>query len=205
MIAIITGDIIYSKRHHPNQWLDILKQLFTSSKDILKDWEIYRGDEFQLEMREAEHSLLMALKIKAAIKSIPTLDVRMSIGIGEITYIGDKITESNGPAYSYSGEQLEGMKKQKINLAVKSDHPLLDKELNLMLKLGGTIWDNWSKVSAELAAMLLTDSAQLQEQIAKKLNIKQAAVSQRYKRSEMSLVKELEDYYRMRIRSYSNK
>lgn len=205
MIAIITGDIIHSKRHQPDQWLEVLKKLFSSSKDMVEDFEIYRGDEFQLELTKIEDAFLMAIKIKAHIKSISTLDVRISIGLGNKSYKGKKITESNGSAYANSGEQLEGMKKQKINLAVKSDYPLLDKELNMMLKLGGVIWDNWSQVSAELAALMLDNPTQVQEKIANQLGIKQAAVSQRYKRSELALVKELEEYYRNRIISFQNK
>jgi len=204
MIAVITGDIIHSKRHNPEQWLGILKKLFKSSSEHLTDWEIYRGDEFQLEIPQPENALLMALKIKATIKTISTLDVRLSIGLGEKTYAGNKVSESNGPAFSNSGEQLLKMKKQKINLLLYSGNETLDRELNIIFKLGSVIWDNWSQVSAELALILLENPNQLQEKIAQSLGIKQAAVSQRFKRSEMALVLETEKYYKERILSLIN-
>jgi len=202
MIAVITGDIIHSKNHQPDQWLGVLKQLFKNSGDKIEKWEIYRGDEFQIEVPRAENALQMALLIKATIKKISTLDVRLSIGLGEKTYTGKKVSESNGPAFTYSGEQLSGMKKQKINLLIKSGDEALDRELNVILKLGSVIWDNWSEVSAELAVILLENPHQVQEKIAQTLGIKQAAVSQRYKRAELSLVMETEVYFRERILSH---
>jgi len=205
MIAVITGDIIHSKNHKPEQWLDMLKQLFNKSGHLADKWEIYRGDEFQIEIPQAENALLMALLIKATIKKIATLDVRLSIGLGEKTYTGGKVSESNGPAFTYSGEQLSGMKKQKINLLIKSGNEALDREINIILKLGSVIWDNWSEVSAELAVMLLEKPNQVQEKLAQSLGIKQAAVSQRYKRAELSLVLETEAYFKQRILSLKNK
>lgn len=204
MIAVITGDIIHSKNHKPEQWLDLLKQLFKSSSTLVDKWEIYRGDEFQIEVPDAENALLVALMIKATIKKISTLDVRISIGLGEKTYTGKKVSESNGPAFTHSGEQLSGMKKQKINLLIKSGNEALDKELNIIFKLGSVIWDNWSEVSAELAVMLLQNPKQVQEKIAQTLGIKQAAVSQRYKRAELALVLETEEYFKERILSYKS-
>ena len=201
MTAVITGDIIHSKRHQPEQWLDILKDFFRRSDDLVYDWEIYRGDEFQVEVHRVDDAFLLALQIKAVIKTLPTLDVRISIGLGNKTYEGKGVSESNGSAYTNSGEQLEGMKKQKINLLLKSDNEILNKEINMMLKLGSVIWDNWSQVSAELAVLLLKNPNQLQESIAQQLGIRQAAVSQRFKRSEMALVLELEKYIRERIQN----
>ena len=204
MIAVITGDIIQSKQHQPDQYLGRLKQLFKNIGDLIEDWEIYRGDEFQIEIPKMENALLVALLIKATIKKISTLDVRISIGLGEKTYKGKSVSESNGPAFSYSGEQLSGMKKQKINLLIKSEDETLDRELNIIMKLGSVIWDNWSEVSAELAIIILQNPHQVQEKIAQRLGIKQAAVSQRYKRAELALVMETEKYYRERILSIKN-
>lgn len=204
MIAVITGDIIHSKQHQPEQWLKLLKNLLKNSSTLVDEWEIYRGDEFQIEMSKPEDALLLALLIKATIKKISTLDVRLSIGLGEKNYTGKKVSESNGTAFTHSGEQLSGMKKQKINLLLKSGNEGLDKELNLILKLGSVIWDNWSEVSAELAEMLLTNPDQVQEKIAHTLGIKQAAVSQRYKRAELALVLEIEKYFKERILSLKN-
>ena len=71
------------------------------------------------------------------------MDVRMSIGLGEMTYKAKKISESNGPAFLRSGEVFETLKKQKINLAINSGNAAFDNEINLMLQLCLTFMDNW--------------------------------------------------------------
>ncbi len=71
-------------------------------------------------------------------KKISTIDVRMAIGIGEKTYSGKRVSESNGPAFIYSGEKFETLKKQNINLAIQSPWKDFDKEINLYLKLAST-------------------------------------------------------------------
>jgi len=77
MIAIITGDIINSEGHRASEWIDILKNQFSKWGETPIDWEIYRGDEFQLKIAPKK-ALWAALLIKALIKSIKDLDIRMA-------------------------------------------------------------------------------------------------------------------------------
>ena len=53
MIAILTGDIVNS-RENINQasWLAPLKKLLNSFGKGPEQWEIYRGDSFQLEIKD---------------------------------------------------------------------------------------------------------------------------------------------------------
>jgi hypothetical protein len=69
------------------------------------EWEIYRGDEFQLEIKN-QKTRCSALRIKAYFKTLK-LDARMSIGFGDKTYAANKISESNGTAFLRSGEVLK--------------------------------------------------------------------------------------------------
>ncbi len=132
MIVILTGDIVKSRKTMPKKWMNDLKELFQKFGKSPNDWEIYRGDEFQLEVKNPEDALYIALQIKAFLKSIK-LDARMSLGIGDKTYKARKLTESNGSAFVRSGELFETLKKQKINLAVNSGDESFDNEINLML------------------------------------------------------------------------
>ena len=52
-------------------------------------WEIYRGDSFQLETTP-EKALEASIYIKANIKQLRNLDVRMAIGLGQKSYQGEK-------------------------------------------------------------------------------------------------------------------
>lgn len=194
MIAIITGDIIDSEHHTSSKWLGILKAYLSKLGDSPIDWEVYRGDEFQLKINQKE-ALRAAIHIKALIKTVKGLDVRMGIGLGTETFRGVGVSESNGPAYHRSGRTFESLKEDKLNLTIATGNGFFDDTLNLMLKLALHFMDDWSTVSAEVVALALDSPNASQSTMAEKLNIQQSAVSQRQKRARLDLVLELLDYY----------
>jgi hypothetical protein len=182
--------------------MDGFKQLLNTLGKNPSEWEIYRGDEFQLEVKIPEDALKIALQIKSYFKSI-RLDIRMSIGFGDKTYKAKKISESNGTAFSRSGEVFETLKKQKINLAINSSDKSFDAEINLMLRLSLTFMDNWLVQSADFVLKAIENPSLSQEEIGVKLGINQAAVSRRRKRSQFDLVMEMEKYFRLKIKTIS--
>ncbi|AZQ57921.1 hypothetical protein EJ994_03555 [Maribacter sp. MJ134] len=194
MIAIITGDIINSENYPSSEWIPILKEYFSRFGTSPMVWEIYRGDEFQLKVNQ-ENALFTAIQIKAILKSIKGLDVRMGIGIGLETFTGSGVSESNGPAYQRSGRKFDSLKESKVNLSIATGDESHDKTINLMLKLALDFMDNWSVVSAEIVTMILDNLEASQKELALKLGIKQSAVSQRLKRARIDLVLELLAYY----------
>lgn len=202
MIAIITGDIVNSRKLSSEIWMDGFKQLLNVFGKTPIEWEIYRGDEFQLEIKNPEEALIIALRIKAYFKTLK-LDARMSIGFGEMTYKAEKISESNGTAFSRSGEVFETLKKQKINLAINSGNEIVDAEINFMLRLSLTFMDNWLAQSAEFVLTAIENPSLSQEEIGVKLGINQAAVSKRQKRAQFDLVLEMEKNFRNKIKTFS--
>ena len=201
MIAVIKGDIIASRTlNNQEQWLQPLKTLLTKWGRTPEEWELVWGDFFQLEISSPEEALMRALEIKAVIKKTGSIDVRMSIGIGEKTYVGTRISESNGPAFVNAGERFETLKKEKINLVIQSPWPDLDKEINLYLKLAGTIMDNWSASSAELMEIVLQRPEATQKEIGEMLGIKQNSVSGRWSRAKVSEIMEVEQMFRHKVK-----
>lgn len=194
MVAIITGDIINSRDNRTSEWMVGLKKYLGDKGSTPRDWEIYRGDEFQIRT-SPENALWMAIQIKALIKSIKALDVRMGIGIGEETFVGSSVSQSNGEAYQRSGRVFETLKEQKLNLALVTGDEKRDRTLNLILKLTLDFMDNWSPVSAEMVSQALDRPKDSQQQIADRLEIRQSAVSQRLNRARMDLVLEVLRYY----------
>src|SRR5699024_414761 len=156
---------------------------------------------FQLEIKDIESSLRKALEIKTTIKKTGVVDVRLAIGIGEKTYSGESISESNGPAFINSGEKFDSLKKENITLGVKSPWTDFDEEINLYLKLMGLFMDNWSISSAELMQVVLQNPTATQEEIGKQLGIKQNSVSGRWKRANANEVLAVEKMYRKKINS----
>ena len=195
MIAIITGDIFNSENHPSSEWIGMLKNYFNQFGESPMNWEIYRGDEFQLKVTE-KNALFTAIRIKSMLKTIKGLDVRMGIGIGLETYIGTGVTESNGPAYQRSGRNFETLKESKVNLSIATGDAKNDRTLNLMLRLALDFMDDWSVVSAEIVTLVLDNPHSSQKEVAQMLGIKQSAVSQRLKRARLDLVLEVLAYYK---------
>lgn len=209
MIAIITGDIIASRKLvNQEKWLSPLKTLLASWGNNPRDWKLDRGDFFQVEITNIEEVLKKALEIKALIKKvtpvdehkkISTIDVRLAIGIGEKSYTGESISESNGSAFINSGEKFDVLKKENITMGIKTPWQALDEEMNLYLKLAGTFMDKWSVSSAELMQIILNNPNITQEEIGKRLGIKQNSVSGRWNRANVNELLEVEKIFRKRI------
>ena len=200
MTSIITADIINSRKRSPSIWMEGLKKVLNRFGTTPKQWEIYRGDEFQLEVNNPEDSLLVAFHIKAYLKTVQ-LDVRISIGFGDKTYVADTISESNGSAFVRSGLLFDTLKQQKNNLAIQTSSAAFDEEINLMLRLAMTFMDSWLVQSSEFALVTLENPTLSQEEIGLLLHINQAAVSRRRTRSKFDLVMDLESYFRKKIKT----
>lgn len=200
MISIITGDIINSRKVvNQDNWIKPLKTVLSKYGRAPKNWEIFRGDSFQLEISKPEESFWVATYIKAHIRSTKDLDVRMAIGIGRKTFTAPKITESNGPAFINSGEQFELLKKIRKNLAIKSPWPNLDSELNLMINLASIAMDKWSPSSAELVVLSMGNDNLSQKELGEKIGRRQSSISERQSRAHYGEIAELEIFFRKKI------
>lgn len=210
MIAVIKGDIIASRKlTDQEKWLSPLKRRLATWGSTPEQWELVWGDFFQVEIASPEEALKKAFEIKALIKKIAplderkklsTIDVRMAIGIGEKTYSGARISESNGPAFVHAGEKFDILKKEHRNIGITSPWPDFDEEINLYLKLAGTFMDKWSVSSAELIEIVLNTTSTTQEAIGKQLGIKQNSVSGRWKRANTEEVLAVDNVYRKKIK-----
>lgn len=200
MTSVITGDIIKSRNiKDQNIWMEQLKYALNTLSSDKSYYEIYRGDSFQYECRDIYHSFRHAVYIKSCIKTIKGLDVRMSIGIGTKNYEGNTVSESNGEAFVYSGETFETLKKEKVNLKVKTRDFVFNEELNLYFKLALIAMDNWTTNSAEIVKLSIENPTMIQAELAKLISISQDAVSKRQKRAYLDEILELDKLYRQKI------
>lgn len=200
MVSVITGDIIKSTKFtNPETWLAPLREALTNSGIDKKYWEIFRGDSFQIEIKDNPHAFYTAIYIKACIKTVKGLDVRIAIGVGDKTFEGTTITESNGEAFQFSGDTLEELKKEKTNLKIKSPHSFLNEELNLYFKLALISMDYWTVNSAKTVKVALENYGALQADVAQTFGISQDAVSKRLKRAYFNEIMELDKMFRRKI------
>jgi len=184
MTSVITGDIINSKNVEPKIWLPLLKDALNFLESDTRLWEIYRGDSFQIELKNPQNSFLSAVYIKACIRMIKGLDVRLAIGIG---------------AKTYQGETVEYLKKDKVNLKIKTPDDTLNRDLNLYFKLTLISMDNWTVNSAEIIKKQIENPNKIQTEIAQLIGINQEAVSKRMKRANLEEILELNALFSYKI------
>lgn len=197
MIAVITGDIINSRAEDVGVWLPELKSELKKIGSDPKDWEIYRGDSFQLKTTP-EQALKIALVLKTVLKQFKTLDVRMAIGIGEESYTTEKVTEANGSAYINSGECFEDLKKQ--TLAIKTPWQEFNIVLNLVLDVLELTINNWTPNYALLIKESLKDTSVTQKELADRLDKKQSNISTSLKKAGFDEILKILDYYNTQIK-----
>lgn len=200
MTAIITGDIINSRRVNSGEWINKLSALLATIGERPKTWDIYRGDSFQIQIAP-EESLKTALIIKSLIKTNKTLDVRMSIGIGEISYSSDKITESNGSAYINSGESFDNLKKYSLN--IKTPFEEINDYFGAIFKLISFIADEWKPATAETIHYSLINPELTQKELSFKLNKKSSGtVNAALKRGGYNEIIVLLDLFNIKVKKY---
>lgn len=198
MKAVITGDIINSRKVASALWMGDLKGILNAYGNEPKDWEIYRGDSFQLVV-DPRDALEIALLIKATIKQYKALDVRMAIGVSTVDYTADKITESNGNAFVNSGECFEGLKKQ--TLGIQTPWSEFDETFSIIFQLVVLFADNWTTTSAEIIKKALENPNINQKELALALNRKsQSSISASLKRAGYEELKNVIAYYKQEIK-----
>lgn len=199
MITVLTGDIINSTNSKTETWLKRLKNCLAKLQPDNTLWSVFRGDSFQIELDDPIKAFEAALYIKACIKLIDDLDVRIAVGLGEKGYEGNMVNESNGPAFMYSGQTLESIKKEKINLKIRSGNSRFDEEMNLYFKLALIAMDGWSVKSSEVVKLYLENPEARQEDLATILNTSQNAISKRMKRAHLDELLELNKMFKFKL------
>jgi hypothetical protein len=200
MIAVITGDIINSRKASNENWLEKLKEVLNQFGISPKDWQIYRGDSFQLQIQNPSNSILTAIFIKSAIKTIKNLDARMSIGIGDKSYDSNRIMESNGSAFIYSGYAFDNLLKNQT-LAIKSPWADIDEEINIGLSLALHFMNKWTIKSAEFVRFSIEKKKLNQKELANLLNVSQSSISERKNRSGFDEIMKFEKRFKRKVNS----
>ena len=192
MVAVVTGDIIHSSTKSPELWLGVIKNVLQKYGDSPGNWDIYRGDSFQLEVKP-KLALLAAIHIKASIMQMTPLNARLAIGVGQISHRADRITESNGSAFMRSGQCFEQLYKK--NLGIMTGNKMVDNTLNLMFDLASLTFDSWSARVAEIVKTSIENDELTQQELSKIMKITQSNISRGLKRAGYYEMIRLNEYY----------
>ncbi|CAD5272655.1 conserved hypothetical protein [Alteromonas sp. 38] len=133
--AVITGDIANSQQLSDTDLAHVLQvltnELKAQSALFNGQYDVFRGDAFQVVIPEPESAMLVAICIRLALKACtPTTDVRISVGIGGVSFTDGKVKTGNGDAFVRSGRTLDSMKSQ--FLAFSSDNEAFNKHASLL-------------------------------------------------------------------------
>jgi len=195
--AVLTGDIMNSRTVAVSLWMNALRSSLAQFGQELADWEIFRGDSFQLVL-PGNQALYAAVLIKAKIKELGKVDVRIAIGLGEISYKANQVSSSNGTAFVHSGLSFESLKKR--NLSISSGIQAFDMNFNLLFDLYMLQANSWTSKSAEIVYLSLLNPELNQQEIAEKLKLtSQSTISKAYKRAAYEELKDLLAYYELHI------
>lgn len=195
-VGVITGDIINSRSKLANEWQPMLTGILKQYGEEPMTWEIFRGDSFQIRVAP-EQALLAAIHIKAGIKQVNPLDVRMAIGIGSEEYTANKVTSSTGSAFILSGQCFDALKKQ--TLAIAMTNKALEEVLNLLLTLASLTMDNWSPATAEAIKTVIENPDMNQEVLANKMGKSQSSISEALKRGGYDAVARMIEFYKQEM------
>lgn len=193
--AVLTGDIVKSREIPARaQLIDTLKQALETVQEMHHaEYDVYRGDSFQMVIPAAPVAALVAVIIRSKLKShsheaSKSWDARISVGIGGITFRGEKITESNGPAFLLSGQGMDELSKKNRRLTIKAPWEQADRSLSLVTRFADDIISNWSRYSAETAFYSLVYN-ETQSALAKRLGKSQSTINDRIATAKLDLIR----------------
>ena len=221
--GIITADIVSSRNIEPDTREKLFEDIDLFLKGLKKKWisryETFRGDSLQCEVKRPELSLRVALIIrcyfrayipeeakpksspKKSRKKLPVkgyyttaFDIRLAVGIGEVDFIKkNKISNSDGAAFRFSGETLDQMKSTSQKLAIVTMDAEFDEQLTPSILLLDALIEKWTQNQAELVLYKLQDIKE--EEIATLLHISQSAVNQRTRTAQWYAIGKLIGYF----------
>ncbi len=193
--GIITGDIVGSTRLSREDRDNLIQNLnqtmaelsSTDETDKAIDFEIYRGDSFQVKVTNAKDTLRVALLIRLGLmcsreqlqasttKKSSTWDARLSIGIGTIDYLRETINISDGEAFRHSGRAFELLKRAD-RLIIRTSNKDLNAEFDTECYMADTILRRLSDNQARITYKYLLRE-DTQKSIAEKLKVTPQAVN----------------------------
>lgn len=183
--AIITADIVNSTLLPAKQE----KKLRDTLRTILKSYkyEFYRGDSFQVYVKEPENALRLLLQLRLAAKKMTvsesdTLlsDIRASIGIGTVDVV-QQLRTASGEAFILSGRAFDEMADSGARMVMQSPDIKLNAGLKVIAGFIDYIFQRLTQKQVYVVSELL--SGLTQEDIARKLKKTQPTI---YKHSQAS-------------------
>ncbi|MBO4333986.1 MAG: hypothetical protein J5875_12605 [Paludibacteraceae bacterium] len=207
--AILTGDIVGSSKieHRFRPKLnETLYKVVDDFKVLSSDVriEMYRGDGFQVEVKNPEQAIKLAILLRAGLRAATPLsgskqpwDARVSVGLGGVSYMTDSLITSDGEAFVNSGHGLDCIGKKKIS--IKTPWSEVDENISLLTEFVDDIISNWTiQQSIVIYKKILTNKSQ--REIAEERKQKPANISSILRKSKELLISKYINRYESLIK-----
>ena len=194
--AVLTGDIVNSTKlaaAKEKKLLKVLQQVLTPYK-----FEFYRGDSFQVYIKQAGEALRIALLCRTAAISISqeetnSSDIRISIGLGQVAAPVKTLGAAKGEAFVLSGRTFDEIAKTDIRLAITTANPLANEGLQVIADYINAIFKVMTAKQASVIFELLT--GQTQQTVADKLKKSKSTINQHVSSGRWAEIEKLLQQY----------
>lgn len=196
-IAVITGDIVNSTDISGNNWVDQMQDVLKLEGTEERDWTIFGGDSFQMRISDPSVSIWKAIFLYAELYGKYGIQLRQSIGIGDMEYDSGKLATSNGSAFRYSGRGLKNIGKYRIMVVSGSgDFDLLTRT---MLSLAEKIMEGWTSRMAYIFYTKMNHPEKTQKELARILDVRQSVISESLTRSGYREIESMLRYLKQKM------
>jgi hypothetical protein len=180
MKAVVTADIVNSTLVGTGDFtklMDQIKEIFSGDK-----MEIYRGDSFQVLINDAESALLKCVQsrlIAMQYTGKKKVDIRMSIGLGNLQSKNEKVGSNMEDVFVRSGRYFDKFQNSQRRLYIVSGNESLDFTLEIIAEYIDTVLETITPKQAEVMGYLLSGKSQVET--ARQLNKTTATINQHVK------------------------
>jgi hypothetical protein len=205
--AVLTGDIVSSSSFKGKGENRVLAWILTAEKALKVGLpgafhagiDIFRGDSWQLVLRDPGSSLRAVLLFRSIMLSAAGIDSRVSVGFGTVEYLPqENVSTGTGEAFTFSGMGLTAMSgPSRMTLEFPpQNRNSLTRALNVITSLIDLQVQSWTRKQAAAVSGALTGLTQ--QQIADSWSggaISQQAVSQHLENAGWSRIEDSLDYF----------
>ncbi len=200
MQAVLTGDIVNSTK------LSLVKEkaLVKLLQQVLKPYkyEFYRGDSFQVLIKEAGSSLRIALLCRAAAIGITEnnkADVKVSIGLGEVEDRIKTLGSAKGEAFIISGRAFDELEKMNSRLMISAANTTANLSLQIIADYINSIYSKMTSKQAKVIFELLKGG--LQQDVVKRLKKSKSTISQHASSGRWPEIEKILNQYELLVKA----
>ena len=196
--AVITADIVNSTILTAAKEKLLLKKL----RSVLNPYqfEFYRGDSFQVLLKNANEALHVALMCRTAAISLSILDelivsdVKVSIGIAQAELSPKTLSTAKGEAFILSGRSFDEMVKLGKRLSIITNNTLANEGLQVIADYLNSIFFSMTGKQATVIFELL--KGQTQQEVAIKLSRSKSTINQHVSAGRWPEIEKLVQQYK---------